>query len=141
MTAGGLWPLLAGALADAVLALHVGVVAFVVLGLPMVMVGGRRGWAWVRRRGWRIAHVVLMLVIALQAWLGVLCPLTTWEQALRRQAGQAAYDESFIAHWLGRLIYFDMPPWVFIAAYTAFALAVLWAWRAVPPQAARPARG
>lgn len=31
-------------LADGVLALHAGIVAFVVLGLPLILAGGARGW-------------------------------------------------------------------------------------------------
>jgi hypothetical protein len=66
--------------------------------------------------------------IAAQAWLGRLCPLTVWEQDLRRLAGQDAYGESFIEHWLSRLLYWDLPWWVFVAAYTGFAGLVVRAW-------------
>ena len=34
------------------------------------------------------------------AWIGMICPLTTWEMALRAKAGDATYSGSFIAHWL-----------------------------------------
>lgn len=127
-------PATAAALADAVLALHLLLVAFVVSMLPLVAIGGRRGWRWVRGRRLRIAHVLLMLFITVQTWMGALCPLTIWEQALRRHAGEATYAGSFIGHWLGRLLYFDVAWWVFIAAYTAFAALVLLAWIRVPPR-------
>lgn len=128
-------------LADTLLALHVGVVAFVVLGELLFLLGGWRGWRWVRHFGLRATHLVLMAFIALQAWLGALCPLTVWEQALRRRAGEAAYEESFIEHWLSRLLYYDLPWWAFVAAYTAFALLVALTWRWVPPQRSNRARG
>lgn len=60
-----------------------------------------------------------------QAWAGVVCPLTTWEMGLRRAAGQAAYNETFIAHWLGQLLFMSAPAWVFVVAYSAFGLLVL----------------
>lgn len=129
-----LTPALAGLLADAILVLHVGIVAFVVLGALAIPLGAWRGWGWVRRFGWRVLHVLLMAFIALQAWFGALCPLTVWEQALRRRAGEAVYAESFIAHWLSRLIFFDAPWWSFVGAYTAFAAFVLVLWRRVPPR-------
>lgn len=132
-------PAAAATLADAILVLHVGIVAFVVLGLLAVPIGARRRWRWVRGLHWRAAHVLLMLFIALQAWLGALCPLTIWEQALRRHAGQAAYAESFIEHWLSRLIFFDAPPWAFVLAYTLFAALVVLAWWRVPPRRRRRA--
>jgi len=127
-------PATAGALADAILALHVGIVAFVVLGELLVLVGGRRGWRWVRSVPLRAAHLALMVFVALQAWFGALCPLTVWEQALRRRAGHAVYAESFIEHWLSRLIFFEAPWWLFVAAYTAFGVLVLLTWRWVPPR-------
>jgi len=126
-------PTLAAALADAILVLHVGIVAFVVMGAVAIFVGCTR-WRWVRGFGWRLLHVLLMTFIALQAWLGSLCPLTVWEQALRRSAGQATYGESFIEHWLSRLIFFDAPWWSFVAAYSAFAALVIAAWFVVPPR-------
>lgn len=121
-------PTTASLLADALLGLHAGVVLFVVGLLPLVLVGGARGWRWVRHRGPRLTHLGLMLFITAQTWLGQLCPLTVWEQDLRRAAGQAAYGESFIEHWLARLLYWDLPWWMFVAAHTGFAGLVAGAW-------------
>ena len=124
---------LAAALADAILVVHVGIVAFVILGALAIFIGRTR-WRWVRGFRWRLTHVLLMAFIAFQAWLGALCPLTVWEQALRRRAGQSTYDASFIEHWLSRLIFFDAPWWSFVAAYSAFAALVIAAWFVVPPR-------
>ena len=121
-------------LANMILVLHVGIVAFVVLGEAFFLIGAWCGWHWVRNFTLRFSHVALMVFIAAQAWLGELCPLTTWEQALRRHAGHDTYAESFIEHWLSRLIFFEAPWWLFVAAYTAFALLVLLTWRWVPPR-------
>jgi hypothetical protein len=124
----------AAALADAILVLHVGIVAFVLFGTIAILVGGRRGWPWVHGFRWRLAHLLLMGYIAVTTWLGALCPLTVWEQALRRRAGQPAYRETFIEHWLARLIFFEAPWWAFVAAYTAFAALVLVLWVTVRPR-------
>lgn len=132
---------MAAVLADAILLLHVAVVLFVLGGQALFLLGGWRGWRWVRGRGLRLAHLALAAFIALQAWLGQLCPLTAWEQALRRAAGQTGYGESFIEHWLGRLLYVQAPWWAFVAAYSAFAVLVLLTWRWVPPRPRRPAAG
>jgi hypothetical protein len=69
-------PALAGQLADALLALHVAIVLFVVGLLPLVLAGGPLGWRWVRHFGLRLTHLGLMVFIAAQTWLGQLCPLT-----------------------------------------------------------------
>jgi hypothetical protein len=124
-------------LADLVLVVHVGVVVFVVGGLLAVLVGNALGWAWVNHGWFRLAHLVAIGVVAAQAWLGQLCPLTTLESWLRVQAGGAAYRQSFIEYWLQRLIYFEAPLWVFALAYTGFALLVLLAWWRFPPRRRR----
>lgn len=121
-------------LADTLLALHVGIVLFVVFGLLAILIGGGQRWAWTRNYAFRIPHVLLMAFIATQAWLGRLCPLTVWEQALRERAGQQAYAASFVEHWLSRLIFFEAPWWMFVTAYTAFAIAVIACWFLLPPR-------
>jgi hypothetical protein len=121
-------------LADAVLLLHLGFVIFVVAGLLLVALGGLRHWQWVRNGWFRLAHLVAIAVVVSQAWLGRICPLTILEMWLRRQAGEAGYEGSFIQHWAGELLYYSAPPWVFIAVYTGFALLVLAAWFTVPPR-------
>lgn len=121
------------ALADAVLVLHVGVVLFVVAGLVLTLVGGARHWQWVRNFWFRAAHLAAIAYVALQSWFDIVCPLTTLEQWLRIQAGQAAYEGDFIGYWLGKLLFYQAPPWVFIAVYSLFGLLVAWSWFAVRP--------
>ena len=77
----------AAALADLILFLHAGVIVFVVGGLILIAIGGARGWRWMRGLTFRLVHLATVVFIALQAWLGELCPLTVWEQWLRRRAG------------------------------------------------------
>lgn len=128
------------ALANGVLATHVGIVLFVVAGLPLIFIGAARGWRWVRNARLRVLHLAAIAYVALQAWFGIACPLTTLEQWLRVRAGATVYDGEFIVHWLRTLIFFEAPPWAFTAAYTGFALLVALAWWRVPPaRRARPA--
>ncbi len=117
-----------GLLANAVLILHVGIVLFIVLGLVLTLVGGLCRWAWVRNFWFRAAHLVGIAYIALEAWLGIVCPLTTLEQWLRERAGQAVYAGDFIAYWLRKFLFYQAEPWVFIAAYSGFGTLVLLSW-------------
>lgn len=116
--------------ADAILLLHVLFVGFVIAGLILTFIGKFRRWAWVRNPWFRLTHLVAIGVVAVQAWLGVICPLTTFEMALRARAGEAIYAGSFISHWLAKLLYYHAPPWAFTLAYTVFAsvVAVSWFW-------------
>lgn len=117
-------------LADAVLALHVVFVLFVVGGFALILIGARR-WGWVRNRAFRIAHLVAIVFVTAEALLGVTCPLTYWEDLLRASGRE---ERSFIGRWLAWLLYYDLPEWVFAIAYAAFAAAVILAWRAIPPR-------
>ena len=121
----------AGWLADTVLIVHVLFVLFVVVGFALILAGARR-WAWVRNRTFRVLHLAAIVFVAAEALLGVTCPLTYWEDVLRA-TGRG--ERSFIGRWLAWLLYYDLPEWVFASAYAAFALAVIWSWRAIPPRA------
>ena len=121
-------------LADLVLLLHASFVVFVIAGLALVVLGGVRGWRWVRNPWFRLAHLLAIGVVVAQAWLGVLCPLTTLEMSLRARAGEAVYPGSFIAHWLESLLYYRAPAWLFIVCYSVFGFLVVASWYAVRPQ-------
>lgn len=127
-------------LADVVLLAHASFVVFVVVGLVLVLIGGLRGWEWVRNPWFRLAHALTIGIVVAQAWLGVLCSLTLLENALRSRAGEALYAGSFIAHWVRAALYYDAPAWVFVSAYTLFLLAVVAIWVAIRPRAFRRGR-
>lgn len=120
-------------LADFVLLVHFLFVLFVVLGLVLILIGGARGWPWVRNRAFRVAHLLAIGVVVLQSWLGVICPLTSIEMWARVRAGESAYSGNFIAHWMGRLLYYSAPEWVFVVAYAAFGALVVAGWYLVRP--------
>lgn len=120
--------------ADAVLLMHALFVVFVVSGLILILVGGALGWAWVRLRWFRMAHLAAIGVVVVQSWLGAICPLTTFEMALRTRAGESGYPGSFIAHWVEAALYFQAPPWVFVVCYTAFGALVVASWFWVRPR-------
>ncbi len=120
--------------ADAVLLLHVLFVVFVVIGLALIFVGNARRWSWVRNARFRIIHLLAIGVVVVQSWFGVICPLTTFEMALRSRAGDTQYAGSFISHWLETILYYQAPPWAFAVGYTAFGAAVLGSWFWVRPR-------
>lgn len=120
--------------ADALLFSHVLFVAFVVLGLVLIFAGKFRGWGWVRNPWFRITHLAAIGIVTLQSWFGMICPLTTWEMAIRERAGDTAYTGTFISHWLNAILYYQAPAWVFAVCYTAFALVVVASWFWVRPR-------
>lgn len=99
----------------------------------VVLAGNWRGWRWVNGWWFRLAHLAAIAIVVAQAWLGKLCPLTTLESWLRIRAGASGYTGSFVEHWLGRLIFYEAPFWIFTLAYTVFAALVLATWWYFPP--------
>lgn len=127
-------------LADSLLILHTMLVAFVILGLVAIYLGHFLNWPWVRNIWFRLSHLVVIGIVVLQSWLGVICPLTTWEMALRDMAGESGYEGSFIQHWLQSILYYSAPEWVFILVYTVFGALVLASWLVVRPRHPRNGR-
>lgn len=120
-------------MADAVLLVHVGVVLFVVGGLLLIVLGNLCRWRWVNALWFRALHLLAITVVVAESWFGVACPLTTLEFALRERAGAATYTGDFVAHWLQRVLYLDLPTWAFTLAYSLFALLVIATWWKFPP--------
>ncbi len=126
-------------LADLVLVVHVAFVAFVVLGLLLILWGGFAGWQWIRNPWFRLLHLAAIGIVVIQSWLGVICPLTILEMHLRERAGEATYSDMFIAHWLQKLLFYQAPPWVFVVCYTLFGLTVIGSWIKFRPRFFRKA--
>jgi hypothetical protein len=82
----------------------------------------------------RVVHLASIGVVVLQAWLGVICPLTIFENWLREKAGGAIYEMTFIGHWSSRLLFYEAPSWVFTLCYTLFGAMVLACFIGYPPR-------
>lgn len=117
-------------LADLVLAVHFAFVLFVVGGLLLTWAGAILEWRWVRNFRFRVAHLAAIGIVVAESLAGIWCPLTVWEAQLRG----AAAEKSFIAHWIHRLMYYDLPEWVFTILYVGFAAVVTATWWYVRPE-------
>lgn len=111
-------------LADLVLVGHLAFLAFVILGGFLV-------WRWPR------VAVLHLPALTWGGWIeltGGVCPLTPLENRLRRAAGEAGYQDSFIEHYLVPVIY---PPGLTHEIQIGLGVALLvgnaavyaWAWR------------
>ena len=117
-------------LADVILVGHFLFVLFVVVGLALIWIGAVVGWRWVHNFRFRIAHLAAICLVAAEALLGMVCPLTAWEDALRG----ARTETSFVASWIHRVLFYSFPDWVFTTVYVLFALVVAATWWWVRPQ-------
>ncbi|MDX2353261.1 DUF2784 domain-containing protein [Stutzerimonas xanthomarina] len=98
--------------ADAVLLLHLAFIIFVLLGGLLV--------AW--KRGFLLLHLPAIAWGLFVELSGRPCPLTHWENLLRRLAGTAGYEAGFIEHYLLPLIY---PAWLSVPVQYLLAAIVV----------------
>ena len=82
-------------LADLVLVVHLAYLAF-------IPIGGFLAW---RCRWVMWPHLAAVAVGFVSVTVGLDCPLTSWEQSLRRRGGERAYRDGFIDHYLTGHVY------------------------------------
>ena len=110
-------------LAVLVLAIHL-------LWLALIIFGA----LWTRGRPlWTTLHI-LALIWGIAAELGPWpCPLTLAENYFEAKAGFAAYQGSFLLHYLDAIVYPNLPTWIVTSAgvvVCAFNLIIYgWRWR------------
>ena len=82
-------------LADALVAVHLAFIVFVLAGGLLVL----------RRRSWAALHLPAVAWGAFAEITRTVCPLTPLENSLRLRAGDAGYAGGFIEHYVIPLIY------------------------------------
>lgn len=81
--------------ADAVLFLHLAFIAFVMFGALLAL-----RWHW-----FALVHVPAAAWGFFVELTGRICPLTVVENDFRRRAGESGYADSFVEHYLLKVIY------------------------------------
>ena len=81
--------------ADLLVLLHLAFIVFVVAGGLTVF-----KWHWMA-----FIHIPAATWGALIEYRGWICPLTPWENNLRKLAGEEGYTEGFIEHYILQLVY------------------------------------
>ena len=122
-------------LADLVVIVHLAYVAFVIAGTVLVLMGALLRWRWIRNPVFRVLHLLAIALVVVQATVGAICPLTEWEAALRRRAGQQVEaDISFVGRLVRDVLYYDVSPRALTIIYVLLALLVVATLLIVPPR-------
>ena len=117
-------------IADLVLMIHAAIVIFNFGGLLAIAIGGWLGWGWVRQRAFRWLHLGALGFVSVEALLGITCPLTRLEDWLRGESAASG----FVARWISRWMYWDLPTWVFVVSYASVFVCAVVLWFMVPPR-------
>jgi hypothetical protein len=129
-------------LADIIAIIHLGYVIFVILGFILILVGIFLKWKWIRNLWFRMIHLVAIVGVALEAVLGINCPLTVLEFELRYGAPPSDRRLFFVGNIIDSILYYDAPAWLFTLIYSAFAILVAITFILAPPsRKSRPITG
>jgi hypothetical protein len=121
--------------ADAIVLFHLIYILFAVGGEIAVLLGGILRWRWIRNLTFRLLHLAAVVVVAIEALVGVVCPLTAWEYRLRLLAGRRIEQQiPFMVRLVHRIIFYDFPAWVFTLTYVLFAVLVAASLIFLPPR-------
>jgi hypothetical protein len=121
-------------LADLILLAHFAILLFVVLGLLFIWIGYFLNFRWVRNFYFRFAHLLTIGIVVLESVLGWICPFTTWENQMRASAGQTPYAQSFVAHWVHRVMFYEFSERTFTIIYVVFFALVVASFIFVRPE-------
>jgi len=119
--------------ADVVAIIHLGYVVFVILGFILILVGIFLKWKWIRNLWFRMIHLGAIVGVALEALLGINCPLTVLEFELRYGRPSSDRRLSFVGNIIDSVLYYDAPAWLFAIIYSAFAILVAITFILAPP--------
>jgi hypothetical protein len=125
-------------IAEAVLGLHLMIITFNIAGLIIIPIGAWLGWRIVRIAWLRLLHLAMLAMVAGQALAGRACFLTEWQNKL---TGSGQPTQPLIMHSIDKLIYWNLPLWVFAIIYCFVFLYVLALTVLVPFRWQRLARG
>jgi lysylphosphatidylglycerol synthetase-like protein (DUF2156 family) len=124
-------------LADLVVVIHVAYVAYIIVGLALILVGLGRKWRWVRNPWFRLTHLAAILIVVLELVFKTTCPLTVLEMKLRALAGQPITEATFVE----RLMYYILSGWlpgsVTNSVYVVVALVISATFIFAPPRRGR----
>lgn len=124
-----------GLLADLLVVIHLFYVMFAVGGEVFILLGAILRWKGIRNPLFRIGHLVAVGLVAVEAALGIDCPLTLWEYEFRQLAGQGVDQNlSFIPRLARLIIFYNFPNWVFTLMHIAFGLLVVFTYILIPPR-------
>ena len=121
-------------LADLIVAIHIAYVVYVVGGLVAILIGAWRGRKWIRNPWFRVTHLLAILIVVMETFLKLNCPLTSWENQARAAAQQPVDGSAFMDRLLTFILIGSAPRWLINGAYCVFAIAIVATFFCAPPR-------
>ena len=121
--------------ADAILLVHFAFVAFVVLGFLLIWIGYILKSGFIKNAKFRLCHILAMGIVLVESLIGMICPLTEWENILRIKGGEGKeYTSSFIKEWIHRIMFYEFREQTFLVIYILFFALLFFTFWFIPPK-------
>ncbi|MEM2983019.1 MAG: DUF2784 domain-containing protein [Candidatus Bathyarchaeia archaeon] len=116
-------------------------IIFLIGGFTVIVLGHFLKWPITRHLTFRTFHLIGFLIVVGFELAGLLCPLTYLEIWLRnKQDPESAYFGSFIAHYIEKIIYWEVPMELILLPTCAIAILTLLIFLISPPNRKKTAR-
>jgi len=120
-------------MADIILVIHFSYALFIIAGFVFIWTGFLVGLESIRNPLFRYLHLSAMGIVVVESVFGIVCPLTWLENIIRGTSGPL-YEEGFIPYWIHTLLFYDLPPRVFLIIYIAFFILMIVSFIVIPPR-------
>ncbi|MGC8616982.1 MAG: DUF2784 domain-containing protein [Desulfurella sp.] len=120
------------ALADVVVVIHFLYAATIIVGLILIYIGKYIKWHFVKNATFRIIHLVMIMIVAFESVFHIECPLTYIEYKLLSLAKMHYQNTPFIAGFINKILFWNLPNEFFDILYIALAIFILLSFFIVP---------
>src|SRR2546423_11855666 len=111
-------------LADFIVAIHIGYVFYIFIGVGLIAIGLWRKWNWIRKPWFRLTHFAAILIPVLELIFKTRCVLTVWEFKFRSLAGQLVTETTFMERLMHYVFFAQAPAWLTNGLYYLLALMI-----------------
>lgn len=113
--------------------IHLIYVLFVFLGIVFIYVGWIAKFKVIHNVYFRVIHLVAMMVVAVQQYYLINCPLTLLEKKLLFLAGRSTYNGAFVAHLMNQY-HLNIPTELYLPLYVGLSVIFLVSFILIPPR-------
>lgn len=117
--------------------IHLLYVLFVFLGIAVIYIGELFKIKFVRNIWFRTIHLIAMIIVAIQQYFLINCPLTILEKNLLLKSGNEVYDGAFVAHMINTY-HLNIPTSYYLPLYIGLSVLFMLTFLIIPPKIKKP---
>ncbi|MCL4512973.1 MAG: DUF2784 domain-containing protein [Candidatus Eremiobacteraeota bacterium] len=106
----------------------------IIVGFILIWIGYFVQWDWVKNFTFRMIHLIMIGIVAVESLFNIECPLTWLQEKLMSLDRLKHGNIPFIAGIVDKILYYKFPLWVFNTVYIVFGVLVLATWFLIPPK-------